>query len=301
MRRSFSLALAALLGACASTSSNVEPLPAGTAEFVDWSCERLQAELDRVREEAADRAYKLDQRVGANAALTLGAMVFWPVLLAIRPGGEDSAELARLKGRDDALRSAQQEHACPDLGEQMPAAQRASLPVQLGERLVYDDRERASAQAHSLVLRLTSIKRNELGFTVEGSKPETWRQDLPGNTLADRDSTLLRWHRLLKRNLTLGQALSGELVAAEDPDVVAPVEGRVMSLGEQSLAGRRFDAVVIELTGAAPQETNGGSTRLQGVMVVDRASGVLLRLELDCANPRFAVWRRLLRIEPAAP
>lgn len=35
-------------------------------------------------------------------------------------------------------------------------------------------------------------------------------------------------------------------------------------------------------------------------MVVDRKSGVLLRLELRSANPEFALRRTLLRIEPAS-
>jgi hypothetical protein len=45
---------------------------------------------------------------------------------------------------------------------------------------------------------------------------------------------------------------------------------------------------------------NGGSTRVDGVMVVDRKSGVLLRLELHSANPEFQLRRTLVRIEPAS-
>jgi hypothetical protein len=45
----------------------------------------------------------------------------------------------------------------------------------------------------------------------------------------------------------------------------------------------------------------GGYTRLSGVMAVDRSSGLLLRLELQCANSEYALRRRLMRVEPAAP
>jgi hypothetical protein len=33
-------------------------------------------------------------------------------------------------------------------------------------------------------------------------------------------------------------------------------------------------------------------------MAVDRSSGLLLRLELRCANPEFSLRRRLMRVEP---
>jgi len=36
------------------------------------------------------------------------------------------------------------------------------------------------------------------------------------------------------------------------------------------------------------------------VMAIDRRSGVLLRLDLRCANPDFALRRRLLRVETMA-
>jgi hypothetical protein len=39
---------------------------------------------------------------------------------------------------------------------------------------------------------------------------------------------------------------------------------------------------------------------LNGVMAVDRTSGLLLRLELSCSNPEFAMRRRLTRVESAA-
>jgi hypothetical protein len=53
---------------------------------------------------------------------------------------------------------------------------------------------------------------------------------------------------------------------------------------------------VIELFGDVPMADH--STRLDGVMVVDRKSGVLLRLELRGGNPEFALRRTLTRIEP---
>jgi hypothetical protein len=42
-----------------------------------------------------------------------------------------------------------------------------------------------------------------------------------------------------------------------------------------------------------------GSTRLDGVMAVDRRSGLLLRLELRSGNADFALRRRLVRVDAA--
>jgi hypothetical protein len=289
--------IAGLLLAGCTMSPNVQPVPTAASQFGGWNCAELQDEFDHVQEQALATARRLDQRVGTNAAVMIGGVVFWPVLLALQPGTADGDELARLKGRDDALRAAMHKQSCP-APEEMPAAQRSALPVKLGERLVYDDREQAADPPRNLVLKLVSIKRNELSFVVENGPPGAsprWQQDLAGNALPDREAGQLRWQGLLRRDLVLGQELSGELVSAADPERIAQVQGRVMSMGEQDVAGRRFDTVVIELGGTARDER--GSTLLRGVMVVDRASGLLLRLEIECSNADFARWRRLRRIE----
>jgi hypothetical protein len=87
-------------------------------------------------------------------------------------------------------------------------------------------------------------------------------------------------------------------VSGDDAFLRGRVRGQVIALGVQTSLGRPFDAAVIELFGDVPQGDH--STRLDGVMVVDRKSGVLLRLDLKSANPEFALRRALVRIEPAA-
>jgi hypothetical protein len=96
--------------------------------------------------------------------------------------------------------------------------------------------------------------------------------------------------------MALGSVLAGELVGPEESQR-GRVRGQVIALGVQNGLGRPFDAAVIELFGDVPQGDH--STRLDGVMVVDRKSGVLLRLELHSGSPDFALRRTLLRIEPA--
>jgi hypothetical protein len=132
--------------------------------------------------------------------------------------------------------------------------------------------------------------------------PGQWRQDLSGNTVLEGRAALLGWQRLLKPDLQLGQVLVGDLAAAGEPLGSARVRGQVVAVGPQVLDGRRFEVAVIELFGDAPMARQGvepaaGSTRLEGVMAVDRRSGLLLRLELRSANPDFSMRRRLVAVE----
>ena len=269
-----------------------------------WDCERLYDESDRVQLKAADVAYAVDERVGSNMiALSVGVTVFWPALMAMRPDGVEAQELATLKGSFEALQVAAQRRDCAPPPEAMNAERAAALPLRAGERFVYEERAGRRAPAKELGMRVVALKRDHVEFAPDlagQALPGVWSQDLAGNTRADSRAPLLSWRRLLKPDLQLGQVLIGELYSA-DPANVGParVRGQVVAQGVQQIVGRSFDVAVIELFGDAPT-TDGGFARLSGVMAVDRASGLLLRLELSCSNPDFAMRRRLTRVESAA-
>ena len=309
-------ALATLLATgCATRATDVLAKPTDPAAYASWGCERLFDEIDTVQYQAADVAYEVDSVAGANmVALGLGVTVFWPALLAMQPDGPEAALLAELKGRFDALRSAAGARACGASPAAMAAGRQAALPVVLGDRLVYDDRARPGGPARSLALRLTALRRDQIEFQVliDGQPlPAAWRQDLAGNAVPGAAPPLLAWRRLLKPGLVLGQVLSGDLAAADEPVASARLRGQVVATGPQTVAGRAFDVAVIELFGEAPPARNspgdgaadgaGHSARLDGVMAIDRVSGLLLRLDLRCVNPDFAVQRRLLRVVSAGP
>lgn len=289
---------------CATRSGDVAPQPADPATFAAWSCERIDEESDRVQLRAADVAYAVDARVGNNMiALGLGVTVFWPALLAMRPDGIEAQELAALKGRFEALRSASQRRACPPPPEAMTAQRAAALPLAAGERFVYEERSSRRAPPRELGLRVLALKRDRIEFAADMAGeplPGPWSQDLAGNSQADNRAPLVKWRRLLQPDLQLGQVLTGDLYAA-DPALAghARLRGQVVAQGVQTIAGRTFDVAVIELFGDAPMGDND-STRVSGVMAVDRASGLLLRLELSCSNPAYSMRRRLVRVEPAA-
>ena len=255
-----------------------------------------------MRERATRVAYAVDERAGTNiVALGMGVVVFWPALLAMRPAGADAEALARLKGRDEALRAAQAVRACPPVPEHLTPEQASALPVALGERLVYEERAAGGGPPRELGLRLTALRRGEIEFSIEPAATGAaarWRQDRFGNQPSDviDSAGFVQWRRLLQPDLALGSALAGDIIGT-DLNRRGRLRGQVVALGVQTSLGRPFDAAVIELFGDVPDGDN--STRLTGVMVVDRKSGVLLRLELRSGNPEFALRRTLLRIEPA--
>ncbi len=304
-------AAASCLAGCAIRSGEVKPRPTDPAAYAGWDCERLFEETDAVQHQAADVAYAVDSRAGNNMiALGLGVTVFWPALLAMRPDGPEAAELADLKGRFEALREATRLRACGSPPEAMAARRQALLPVALGDRLVYDERSGPGGQPRTLALQVTALRRDQIEFQalLDGQLlAAPWRQDLAGNPVLDDRAPLIGWRRLLKHDLVLGQVLYGELASAQEVLPSARVRGQVVAIGSQVVAGLAFDVAVIELFGEAPQTSGGqvgssdGSTRLDGVMAVDRRSGVLLRLELRCNNPDYAIRRRLMRVETALP
>jgi hypothetical protein len=292
---------ALLIAGCATRSADVAPRPGDPAAYAGWSCEKLFEQIDLVQQDAADVAYAVDARVGNNMiALGVGIAVFWPALLAMRPDGPEAAQLAELKGRFEALSAVARAQSCGEPPELMAASRAAKMPVAVGDRLVYDLREgRLLGGAHRLDLTVTALRRDQLEFRVELDGRElasAWRQDLTGNALPGSAPPILTPVRLLRHSLELGQVLDGDLALGGE-ERPARVRGQVVAIGPQTVAGHNFDVAVIELFGDAPVGLEGGTTRLDGVMAVDRMSGVCLRLEVSSASPSFALRRRLMRIE----
>jgi len=226
----------------------------------------------------------------------IGLTVFWPALIAMRPPGPESEELARLKGRHEALRSAIAAKACEPPGEGLSAALAAALPVAVGDRLVYEERNGTRGPMHEIALRLSALRRGELEFRVEPGGA-AWRQDYSGN-VTNAPAGLLQWPHLLRTELALGHVLGGEMGFSGQPSRSARVRGQVVAVGPQAVAGRSFDVAVVELFGDA--RNGDDNSRLDGVIVIDRKSGVLLRLDLNSSQPGFQLQRRLARVESAA-
>ncbi|MCW5633343.1 MAG: hypothetical protein KIT17_08395 [Rubrivivax sp.] len=291
-----------LLAGCATRAVDVPAQPASPAQFLGWPCERLDEEAERVQRRAAEVAWAVDERAGNNVvALGVGVAVFWPALLALRPQGPEADDLARLKGRYEALREAATRARCPPPTSDLPPSRTASWPVAVGDRLVYEQRANRRQPVAEFAFVLRALRRDEVQYTGADASSAT---PLPGVTVLRHDRLgnvveagqgALAWPNLLRGELSLGQVMGGELMIVGDTLARARVRAQVVAVGPQLVSGRRFDAVVLELFGDVLQDA--GSTRLDGALVVDRTSGVLLRLDLRSAEPSFQVMRRLARVE----
>jgi hypothetical protein len=288
----------ALVSGCATRAADVRPVAVDPAEFRPWSCARLQDEMDRVQQRAVELSWIVDERAGQHVvALGIGLSVFWPALLAMRPDGEESQALAALKGRFEALHAAARGNGCPPPPSEMAPERAAAMPVLPGERMVYEERATARDPLRALQLTMTTLKRDEIEFVTDAvGVPMRWRQDLAGNVLEAPPGVVV-WRRLLRSGMALGDVLAGDMQVSGDGLLRARVRGQVVAVGPQSIAGRAFDVAVVELYGDAP--LGEGWTRVDGAMVVDRRSGLLLRLDLRSAQPLFQLQRRLVRVEPA--
>ncbi|MDH5338580.1 MAG: hypothetical protein OEW22_02295 [Rubrivivax sp.] len=289
--------VAGLLAGCAGLAADPSLARADPAEFADWSCSRIRDETDAVHYRAASLNWQVDRRAGRHIVeLGLGLRVFWPALQALLPEGPDGRALTRMEGRSDALQVAGRQQGCPAADEDAANERLAGLPVRPGERLVYEEQRGVRGPLVELALDVVALRRNEIEFLREsGGARSVWRQDMAGNVTEGPDGALV-WPALLRQPLALGDVVAGDLLVNGEPDRRARVRGQVVAVGPLRVAGRAFDAAVIELFGDVP--LGQSSTRLDGSLVIERAAGLLLRLDLQSAQPDFSLQRRLVRVQP---
>lgn len=270
--------------------SRVDP-----AEFMPWSCARIHEETDLVQRRAVEVAWPPDQPAGQQVvSLGAGLTVFWPALMAMQPYGDPADRLLQHRRRFEALEIAARWQRCPapTPGSALPLSVTPVLP---GQRLVYEERAGVREPLSELVLDIEALRRDRMDLVLDrgGSPGAAWRQDLAGNVI-EAPAGMLQWQDLLARRMAVGDVLAGAIGVVGDARERARVRGQVIAVGPQDIAGRRFDAAVIELFGDVGQGT--GATRLEGALVVDRNSGVLLHLDLRSAEPRLRLQRRLVRV-----
>jgi hypothetical protein len=293
------LGVSASLVACANDPVQYRAAPPTAANFLLWDCARIQDDADLQQRNAVALAYVPDSDAG-NSVLALGSglSIYWPALLAMRTSGMEARDLQRLRARFDALQTAATVRRCAYmLGEpagSLPTQQR----LQVGQRLVFEERRNPRSQGHDWRVQLTRLDGQGLMFSGQAGQESVWQQDASGN-MVNAPEGALWWPQLLRPDLMLGQVTVGDMLVQGDPLARARLRGQMVALGPQMLAGQRFDAAVIELFGDAP--SGDAYTRVDGVIVIDRSSGLLLRLELRSAHPAFNLQRKLLRLEPGAP
>lgn len=117
-----SVCAAGLLSACASSSDSIQGSYVSPLQYSNYDCDQIRAELVRVSARvhevagAQDRKHRNDQ-----IATGVGIVLFWPALFFLM-GGDQKAELQRLKGEYDALDQESISKKCPTAAEMHPTS-----------------------------------------------------------------------------------------------------------------------------------------------------------------------------------
>ena len=96
----------ASLGGCASGASDIKASYVSPIAYEPYDCKQLSAEAERVSAKAMENAGVQDSNRTKDAVVTtVGVVIFWPLLFAVKGDGANASELARLKGSMDAIES----------------------------------------------------------------------------------------------------------------------------------------------------------------------------------------------------
>lgn len=105
-------AAAITLAACAPDPATVAPSYVSPTAYAGITCPQLNAEATRLSARLAQVTGDQQAAAEADAVNTaISLILFWPAVFFVG-GGDQSAELARLRGEAEALRIAAMEKGC---------------------------------------------------------------------------------------------------------------------------------------------------------------------------------------------
>lgn len=95
------------LAGCASKSSEIAPAYISPVSYQAYSCQQLGIEAQNVSQQAAIATGQQDKLHSEDVTkATVGAVLFWPVLLFNSGNGATAANLAQLRGQMNAIQQA---------------------------------------------------------------------------------------------------------------------------------------------------------------------------------------------------
>lgn len=107
------LALSLAVAGCASKSADIKATYISPVGYQGYTCDQLQVEAQSVSQRAAVASGRQDEaRRGDVVKTTIGAVLFWPVILFNEGNGQTASELANLKGQMDAIHQASVSKNC---------------------------------------------------------------------------------------------------------------------------------------------------------------------------------------------
>jgi hypothetical protein len=108
-----SITVVAFIAGCSTAAKDITPTYVSPAQYSNYDCEQVRAELIRVSGRVNEMTGKLDKnRENDNLTTTAGVLLFWPALFFLGGTKEQEAEYAKLKGEYNALEQASIQKKC---------------------------------------------------------------------------------------------------------------------------------------------------------------------------------------------
>jgi len=106
-----------VIGGCATKSSDIQSTYISPLQFSNYDCDQLRSELQRLQIRATQIGGVFDEKASnQNLATAATVVLFWPAAFFMGGGNkEQQAELARLKGEQDAIQQSAIQKKCEGL------------------------------------------------------------------------------------------------------------------------------------------------------------------------------------------
>jgi outer membrane murein-binding lipoprotein Lpp len=102
-----------VIAGCASKSEDIKAMYVSPVGYQNYSCDQLQQEAQGVSQRASVASGQQDRaRKNDVVKTTVGAVLFWPILLFNEGDGAKANEVANLKGQMNAIQQASVQKQC---------------------------------------------------------------------------------------------------------------------------------------------------------------------------------------------
>ncbi len=107
------LVCGALISGCASNSTNVSASYISPIIYKKFSCKQIREEAVRVSQQVATLSGVQDKKASNDAVATGVALIlFWPAAFMVGGDDHNTAQLAQMKGKYEALRAESEKKRC---------------------------------------------------------------------------------------------------------------------------------------------------------------------------------------------